>query len=376
MTDQVEDFLEHYGIKGMRWGVRNEESEAKVQATQAKRNQKAKKYEDRAGKAQAEIQRLNQKTPRTALGRNSVANRKAELEAQKARALDDARRKREGKLSKGQKTTAIGAGVVAAALIAYGGYSLAQSGEAHRLSLNGKQWLSERMTGDFAAKSKSPWAYNPNLAKRNASAQELQEIASKINPGYGKPGTSVNCRRCTFAYEMRRRGYDVAATKTTNGRGQGQTSLYNAINQTGDRARSGRSSTLSRYVYEKVQKPDSEFVKMIEDNTTAWKNAIDIPEHGSAGAPTQIYKALARNPNGARGELTMMWRGGGGGHSVAWEIVDGKPVVFDTQLGKRFNDPMEFSKQYKSMVGKAGYTRLDDMKLNEEFLKRWLRHAK
>ena len=30
----------------------------------------------------------------------------------------------------------------------------------------------------------------------------------------------MNCRRCTFAYELSRRGYDVQATKTLIGTGQ------------------------------------------------------------------------------------------------------------------------------------------------------------
>ncbi len=56
----------------------------------------------------------------------------------------------------------------------------------------------------------------------------------------------MNCRRCTFAYEMRRRGYDVAATRTTNGRGQTAVGVYNALNTEGDIAKVGKLSMIAR----------------------------------------------------------------------------------------------------------------------------------
>lgn len=41
------------------------------------------------------------------------------------------------------------------------------------------------------------------------------------HPEYGNSlGSFMNCRRCTFAYELSRRGYDVQATKTLIGTGQ------------------------------------------------------------------------------------------------------------------------------------------------------------
>lgn len=40
MTDNVKDFIEHYGTKGMRWGVRNDRSAASKLSTNAKTNGK------------------------------------------------------------------------------------------------------------------------------------------------------------------------------------------------------------------------------------------------------------------------------------------------------------------------------------------------
>ena len=46
--------------------------------------------------------------------------------------------------------------------------------------------------------------------------ETLKDLAGKD----GKFGTKLNCRRCTFAYELSRRGYDVKATRTMKGTGQ------------------------------------------------------------------------------------------------------------------------------------------------------------
>ena len=36
----------------------------------------------------------------------------------------------------------------------------------------------------------------------------------------------------------------------------------------------------------------------------------------------------------------------GGGHSVAYEIVRGKPVIFDTQSGKKFKTAADWNKAF------------------------------
>jgi hypothetical protein len=64
----------------------------------------------------------------------------------------------------------------------------------------------------------------------------------------------------------------------------------------------------------------------------------------------------------------------GGGHSVAWEIIGGKPHIFDTQSGEVFKDVASFSKFSENVV-EAGFTRLDNLDLNDDFLQRWVQSA-
>lgn len=60
----------------------------------------------------------------------------------------------------------------------------------------------------------------------------LDKVVKGINPNYGvSPGSMSNCLRCTFAYEMSRRGYDVRATETLGGAGQGMAGMISALDK-------------------------------------------------------------------------------------------------------------------------------------------------
>jgi hypothetical protein len=87
----------------------------------------------------------------------------------------------------------------------------------------------------------------------------------------------------------------------------------------------------------------------------------------------KIFEALGKNPDGARGELGMSWTHGGA-HSMAWEIIGGKPVIFDTQNGHSYTQA-EFESVTKVMKNAAS-TRLDDVPLNTNFLGKWVRNVK
>lgn len=202
------------------------------------------------------------------------------------------------------------------------------------------------------------WKKNAALAGPKTHDQLTKQVIPAINKGYPKvPGTSMNCRRCTFAYEMRRRGYDVKATKSHSATGQDSMGLSNATSPKG-----------SNGSIRNAKRPQS-----------AWgQNVIPTTVNGrpmtSQGKSKAIFDALGRQPDGSRGELAFSW-GFGGGHSVAYEVVGGKPIVFDTQSGRSWATSEVFHSQMGAIVGDAAYTRLDNANLNNEFLKRWVADA-
>jgi hypothetical protein len=90
------------------------------------------------------------------------------------------------------------------------------------------------------------------------------------------------------------------------------------------------------------------------------------------GGSKSIFDTLAKEPNGSRGELGVMWNMGGG-HSMAYEVVKGTPVIFDGQTGKIYKTPLEFMDM--PAVKNAGFTRLDNVDLNVDYLMRWMTNA-
>jgi hypothetical protein len=269
---QVEDFLAHHGVKGMKWGVRNERDRS-----------------NRVG------------------------------------------------MSDDEAVVALYGSVLAATILLKGGEHFVQSGKVHSLATKGKAFL----TG------KPYWQKKPSLADPKMGVDEIMSsVVKPINPKYdsGGMGTRMNCRRATFAYEMRRRGYDVAATRTTNASGQTPKGVFKALKSSKDT-------------------PYKEFSKKFL--------ATGLERIPSGSDP---FKTIGKHPSGARGEMTVMWAMGGG-HSVAWENIKGKPTIIDTQSGKKFENRKEWDAAFPIPLREAGITRLDDKELNTKFLARWLQDA-
>lgn len=310
---------------------------------QQKRDKRASKYETLAAKYQSEIDTLQSKKHRPSQIRK--------LEKKRDKNLVNAELKRQGKMTKGEKAALIGASVVAA----YATYKLADSGELNRLAAKGRAFVSGSDLG---------FKKDISLSDNNMSSDEIMSrIVSRINPNYGDIGTKNNCRRCTFAYEMSRRGFDVKATKSTRGTGQNGVGLYNATHE--KRLRGGLLGAVGKFASEAYATGDIDLTQYTGKPV----------EHLSSesGYSKSIFKTLSKFENGARGELNIRWKMGSG-HSVAWEIIDGSPVIFDCQTGQRFLNSVDFA-SYGDLVGEASVTRLDNIDLNNDFLLRWLTNA-
>lgn len=331
--------LYHFGVKGMKWGVVNtkQTKALKTSSKLEKRETKARKFEKLASES---------KSPK-----------------QKQMYLREADRARAGKLSRKQRQVLVGASIVAA----YATYKLVDSGEAHRLIVKGK----------VAVEGKPfEWAKNEALGNKNLNADEVfDKVVSRINEDYGKPGTTNNCRRCTFAYVKARQGYDVVATKTFNGTGQTNVGLYNVVTDK-SKIRGGRFG-----VKKAIAEENADFISfLLREGKNDINANISVPPSTTDRAiraktiSSNIFSQLSKMPDTSCGELQMTWSNGSS-HSMAWEVIKGKPVIFDTQT-KTMYDTKEKIEEVASYIGRASYSRLDNVNLDETIMGRWVQNAK
>lgn len=339
---EVEEFLSHFGIKGMRWGVIKERRRASAQVNRQK-----------ASEASQRLAILNEKRlPRY----RQKANLRQKIREQTA----IAEAKEKGKLTPRQKSIAKGAAVAGVVLAAYGTYKLADKGEFNRIAAKGKNFVAHRPTNSFKQTDK--------FTGKMSSDDIMRKVVPGINQGYGSPGTRNNCRRATMAYEMRRRGYDVKATKTIRATGQTRGGLERSISKS--KVPTTGKGLLYRFGRESAQQGSGvhgpfETVNLVSSGIG--RNKIDIDS--GASPSSAIFSALRKQPNGSRGELGVAWLGGGA-HSMAYEIINGKPVIFDAQSGRRYTGAA--LDKVSTGIGNAAFTRLDDKDLNFDFLQRWV----
>lgn len=375
-VERSEDYeLFHYGVKGMKWGVRRpvdsatglikKSSEARKERRTARREAKAQKFEGKAKGYRDRIDNL-MNTPMSEVkisGSNKRLIRK--LEKQEARSLKDAGRAREGKLTSGQRKAIAGAAVATAIVASAVGLTAAayydETGQLNSAILKGKEFIHGKQFGPFERKNKfANAAFTPD--------EVLDNVVKGINPHYKELGGQMNCRRNTIAYELRRRGFDVTATPSSLGYGQSETGLVNAL--TPGKQNINATDSIMRMVSRgkgitgRVSGDDRSFI--------ASRVKVDNPrDHNN------LLKAFSNQPSGARGEILFDF--GSFGHSMAYEIFDGKPVIFDSQKAKKYNVD-EFD--IEAMAAKwgtpkvASVTRLDDVPMDMDFVTRWATNTK
>lgn len=134
---------------------------------------------------------------------------------------------------------------------------------------------------------------------------EWKADLAKVNPNWQRGEEwQVNCTNTTTSWELRQRGYDVTAKPRPT--------------------REGRTTA---------------------ETSTAWD--ADVADWSTKGTLRQMHKRmLDEYPEGARGGITVAWKGGGA-HIFNWEIHGGKVRWIDGQSNKHGTDLMDFLPRVK-----------------------------
>jgi hypothetical protein len=114
---------------------------------------------------------------------------------------------------------------------------------------------------------------------------------------------------------------------------------------------------------------------VLENLTHPAPTVSEILKRGSSAVPDtlssskKVLDELAKQPNGARGEV--MFKFPNFGHSMAYEIVDGVPHIFDSQKGTLYNSATKMVESKWDGFTGAEIRRLDNLDLDMNFLSRW-----
>lgn len=137
-----------------------------------------------------------------------------------------------------------------------------------------------------------------------------------------------NCQRCVVAYELRRRGYDVTAQPTH----QGDKLPYGFTRRDGIRQ-------------------------------GFWMGAFqNAKPEKIADSPRALLAKMQQYGEGSRAILQISWKGTHSGHVINIEYRHGRILMFDPQIGKRYN-PQEFFREVKS--GTSQVVRTDNLRISE-----------
>ncbi len=303
--------LYHHGILGQRWGRKN-----------------GPPYPLGAGDHSA--------SERKAGWRKSLDKNRVDKKGEKRYNKDtDGSAGHKGLSDSQKRAIAIGAAVVAGALVTYGAYKFGKSGKLNDLIGSGRDALAgglgsiaEKPVSDILKEETKPAVGG---LKRLSKPESLQESLKKANPLRNDPKMGKNnCTYSSVAGFLRSHGYDVVA-KGTGGTGQ---------NPGG--------------VWEKCFKN----VKVLEG--TAGKFG-----RSKQDAEEFLIKHFG---NDAEGVVSVPFDSIGNGHAFNWKIESGKVSFIDFQQGT-YGSQLDVYWNFIDPNGYFAIARLDGLEINVEGLK-------
>jgi len=195
-----------------------------------------------------------------------------------------------------------------------------------------------------AEREKLPVDPETGLHLKDHEYSEKDDIA-RVNPGFNdlNADSKTNCQACTATYEMRKRGYDVTAMRSTTGLYDDEVGRWFKKAKI-DSVPGGINST-KPYSYDEWKEAKKSDRKVFSANA--------------------IQQMLGYG-EGARGMLNVVWRSMYGmGHSVYFEVKNSKVRIIDAQSGAIFEEPTKFLNRACGALT----VRLDNLAIDPENIK-------
>ena len=146
---------------------------------------------------------------------------------------------------------------------------------------------------------------------------KAEESVKVTNPDYPDLGTTMNCTFCTTAMALREKGYDVQATKVSDG-------------------------------------------FFSDDFFKATFNSPEV-KMGRKKSGQAVLDTLSQTGDGSYGNLTVAWKLGGK-HSLFWKNEGGRTRIYDGQSGEEITQSPSKTRSFMDFVNlkTITYNRLDN----------------
>ena len=176
-----------------------------------------------------------------------------------------------------------------------------------------------------------------HLKKEGDTSDDVKEVNPKFSEKHNA-GATMNCVRCTFAYELRNRGYDCSAGLTMDG--------VNGIKET-------------NRLFKNVKNVEIIPLPKKSKEISELQNKA-LSEKGNTALAKKTLDTLSKQPD-SRGQILVSWAFGGG-HSMAYDVKGGKVRIIDAQSGDIFEGD-----KASDILARSIYTqfqRLDNLEMN------------
>lgn len=224
-----------------------------------------------------------------------------------------------------------------------------------------------RRSNDATVQGSKKLNYSLKKEEYEDRMKQIQDDAKKVNGGLSAAlfaqNRDNNCAYCSTAYELRRRGYDVKAAESIAG--------VDLIGHPDLMFKGAKANLLVDNTDYKKDKNGN----YILDKDGEKQLTFSAQLFNKGGITKQqfnnIENELVKQGEGARGNIFGMFAGSAyAGHSLAYEIVNGKLCIIDAQVGTVHDGSSITKSAYQDLQNfrEVYYTRTDNLKVNDTLI--------